>query len=221
MTRRGLLASDSTDREVKYLKKYSECKHIVNLIKVDDTDRLYVIQTERFGTDMFSVDNTDENTVLKWLIHICKALKYIHSHGELHNDISPENIVVKGNCAKLIDFGSAASKFKNIKVCKPGLMSPERELGKPLTGASDVWSLGMTLINFCYGIDQFERALPKNTRYKAFVKYGLKKVLRRLKPLRVRSMSKLFPLIKRMMSIHASLRITVDEIIEEAGRLHT
>lgn len=90
---------------------------------------------------------------------MAEALEYIHSHNVLHRDIKPSNILLVdyGNDApraraKLTDFGIAL--FDDIErmtadgetMGTAAYLSPEQVGGKPLTPASDVYSLGLVLL---------------------------------------------------------------------------
>jgi len=70
----------------------------------------------------------------------------------IHRDIKPENILVdKQLNAYLVDFGFARIRggelaLSSVAAGTPGFMPPEEQFGRPLTEASDVYSLGATLI---------------------------------------------------------------------------
>jgi uncharacterized protein YjbI with pentapeptide repeats/serine/threonine protein kinase len=70
----------------------------------------------------------------------------------IHRDIKPENILVdKQLNAYLVDFGFARIRggqvaLSSIAAGTPGFMPPEEQFGRPLTEASDLYSLGATLI---------------------------------------------------------------------------
>jgi serine/threonine protein kinase len=70
----------------------------------------------------------------------------------IHRDIKPENILVdKDNQAYLIDFGLARISGQNVALSSvvagtPGFMPPEELFNRPLTTASDLYSLGAIAI---------------------------------------------------------------------------
>jgi serine/threonine protein kinase len=69
-----------------------------------------------------------------------------------HRDIKPENILVdEQHQAYLIDFGLARIDQENVAVSSmvagtPGFMAPEELFNRPLTKASDLYSLGATIL---------------------------------------------------------------------------
>lgn len=46
-------------------------------------------------------------TVVQILHQVFTAVAYLHSRGIAHRDIKPQNILLKGDCVKLTDFGTA------------------------------------------------------------------------------------------------------------------
>jgi serine/threonine protein kinase len=70
----------------------------------------------------------------------------------IHRDIKPENILVDDrNQAYLIDFGlarvnSSEVAMSSVMAGTPGFMPPEELFNRPLTTASDLYSLGATVI---------------------------------------------------------------------------
>ncbi|OUL20340.1 serine/threonine protein kinase [Nostoc sp. T09] len=86
-------------------------------------------------------------SVLEILVYLQKLVAPI-----IHRDIKPENLLVDEQLnAYLIDFGLARIKGAKMTLSSfaagtPGFMPPEEHFGYPLTEASDLYSLGATII---------------------------------------------------------------------------
>eukprot|EP00930_Biecheleria_cincta_P069772 TRINITY_DN57478_c0_g1_i1.p1 TRINITY_DN57478_c0_g1~~TRINITY_DN57478_c0_g1_i1.p1 ORF type:complete len:1152 (+),score=237.22 TRINITY_DN57478_c0_g1_i1:129-3584(+) len=83
---------------------------------------------------------------------ILKGLKYLHSQGVIHRDIKGANVLTtKTGIIKLADFG-VATKLSEIDSSKrrvvgtPYWMAPETVEMSPPTPASDIWSVGSTVV---------------------------------------------------------------------------
>ena len=142
----------STLRAAAVLKRLVYHPNIIHLIEVvKDHDKYILIQEyvdgstlpEQLKAGMSSGEK--ENAFLQLLT----VTAYAHSHGIMHRDIKPDNIMIKSNgLLKLLDFGSARDiSWVYESASAQGtlnFMSPEQLEGAPSL-ASDVWALGCIL----------------------------------------------------------------------------
>ncbi|EED86933.1 hypothetical protein THAPSDRAFT_269874 [Thalassiosira pseudonana CCMP1335] len=88
------------------------------------------------------------------------GLGYLHFEGVLHRDIKPANVLVNSiGRVKLADFGIEDGNNAVMNTTVIGTtryMSPERVRGKPYAMTSDVWSLGLVLLECARGDSPFE-----------------------------------------------------------------
>jgi len=104
----------------------------------------------------------DVQTVLRAAIDVCGALHFAHSHGVLHRDVKPENILItQEGVAKLMDFGLAKMlgepgvTREGVIVGTVAYVAPENALGKGADQRSDLYSLGAVLYEAVTGKPPF------------------------------------------------------------------
>ncbi|KAL9095110.1 MAG: hypothetical protein Q9165_002713 [Trypethelium subeluteriae] len=94
---------------------------------------------------------TGEKVLGKVAEGVLNGLTYLHSHRIIHRDIKPSNILLtRSGEVKLCDFG-VSGEFgtkgdANTFIGTSYYMAPERITGQSYTINSDVWSLGVTLL---------------------------------------------------------------------------
>lgn len=109
-----------------------------------DRGSLHDVVVERF--------EIPENVLAAMTYQILWGLAYLHHDGRLHRDIKPSNILINSRGeVKLSDFGIAAQLEDKQGLAETMVgtfkyMSPERLLGEPYGPNSDLWSLGIVLI---------------------------------------------------------------------------
>jgi len=87
---------------------------------------------------------------------VLNALRYLHPRGVAHRDLKPENILVESRSPfsiELADFGLAKDKPDLKTVCgTKRYLAPEVYLGSRYTASVDLWSLGVIILQYVYGL---------------------------------------------------------------------
>jgi hypothetical protein len=102
---------------------------------------------------------------------ICRALDYAHRRARIvHRDVTPRNVLLDDEGAvRLIDFGIAAPVTRASDTARtevfgsPGHMPPEQLHGAELTPATDVFAVGVLLIEAWTGYPPFRRATSQES----------------------------------------------------------
>lgn len=99
----------------------------------------------------------------KIAVAILGGLTYLYkAHKIMHRDIKPSNVLVnKKGQVKLCDFGVSSELEGSVADTFVGTgtyMAPERIQGSAYTVKSDVWSVGLTLMELAIGKFPFDTA---------------------------------------------------------------
>jgi serine/threonine protein kinase len=91
---------------------------------------------------------------------LAQALQAIHAAGIVHGDVKPQNVMLRGDGGVVLcDFGIArtlrgpavAPAAGEERIGTPFYLSPEQARGEPVTPASDLYSLGVMLVEMLAG----------------------------------------------------------------------
>ena len=125
----------------------------------DDHDVYLVSELVRGRTlaELTKAAAISDRDVARIGIALCEALEHAHARGVIHRDVKPQNVMVVAEpaagvgFAKLADFG-VAHVVSGDPLTRTGdvvgtlaYMAPEQADGAPVSGASDVYSLALTL----------------------------------------------------------------------------
>ncbi|MEU3671160.1 MULTISPECIES: serine/threonine-protein kinase [Streptomyces] len=110
-----------------------------------DAGPLSAVQVTRIGADISS------------------ALDHVHAHGVIHHDVKPSNILLGAEGSPhLADFGLSRTVHDDSHSAHDTLvgtlayMAPEQFLGQGASTASDIYALGMTLLEALTGHREYQ-----------------------------------------------------------------
>lgn len=224
--------STAARREVDLHWRASGCKHIVNISNVyentyNNNKCLLVVMECMEGGELFQriQERQDgaftEREAAQIMHEICIAVKYLHDENIAHRDLKPENLLYSkpdlAGVLKLTDFGFAKETFSKEALqtpCyTPYYVAPEVLGPDKYDKSCDIWSLGVIMYILLCGFPPFY------SNQGLAISPGMKK--------RIRTGQYNFPnpewehvskdakdLIKGMLNIDPSLRLTIDKVIK-------
>ena len=178
---------EASEHLVRFIQEYALlCKidhpHVIRIHDQGFTDEHAYIAMEYFEHGdmraLFGPGMTRERA-LTVVRQIAQALSAIHSHGIVHRDVKPENVMLRSDgSVALADFGIAKSMLQAESlgltqtrhgdvVGTPYYMSPEQAGGRAVTASSDLYSLGVMLFEMLagqrpFGAESLELLLAKH-----------------------------------------------------------
>ena len=107
--------------------------------------------------------------VIAIMTAVARALACAHSHGIVHRDLTPSNVVVlPDGTVKVLDFGiaayaSARAGAEDETAARPGevagtlrYMAPEQVAGHDVDGRADLWAFGVVLYELLAGVRPYD-----------------------------------------------------------------
>ncbi|KAL7610532.1 hypothetical protein Lser_V15G10914 [Lactuca serriola] len=151
---------------IKYLGFFMTETHLhIVLEYVDNESLANIINPNNFGP-------LPEPLVAFYVAQVLEGLVYLHEQGIIHRDIKGANILTtKEGVVKLVDFGVAmklteADVDMHFVVGSPYWMAPEVIEMTGVCGASDIWSVGCTVIELFTGVPPYNDLHPMQALFR-------------------------------------------------------
>jgi serine/threonine-protein kinase len=161
------VASDSAQlerfrREARAVAQLNH-PHVVGVIDAGEDDaRPYIVfeyvEGETLKERIRRQGRLDIPEAVAYAIEIARALGAAHARHIVHRDVKPQNVLIDDEgSAKVTDFGIARTLDEEGLTADGRVLgttdyvSPEQALGHPVTGQSDLYSLGVVLYEMLTG----------------------------------------------------------------------
>jgi eukaryotic-like serine/threonine-protein kinase len=161
------IASDSDQlerfrREARAVAQLSH-PHIVGVIDYGEDDgRPYIVfeyvEGETLKERIRRTGRLPTTEAVAYAIEMARALGAAHARHIVHRDVKPQNVLIdEEGSAKVTDFGIARTLDEEGLTADGRVLgttdyvSPEQALGRPVTGQSDLYSLGVVLYEMITG----------------------------------------------------------------------
>jgi hypothetical protein len=163
-----------------------------------DEDAVYLVSELVVGPTLaqrFDEGELSDRDVVRIGVTLCDALEHAHARGVVHRDVKPSNVICPaspqdcGGVAKLTDFGIARMAGGDV-LTRTGdvmgtlaYMAPEQAHGRHVTGAADVYALGVVLYEGLAGVNPIRAGNPAATARRVGTRLpALQRVRRDLAP---------------------------------------
>lgn len=150
-------------------KLVRELRHpgIVEILDAVQDERHAYIVMEYVNGKPISCHAKPENllpvtTILQIAFKCCMAMQYAATHGLIHRDLKPDNLLLtpEGD-VKISDFGTARQSNETMTALSsmmgtPAYMAPEQICEHPLDARADIFSMGVLLYELLTGSRPFQ-----------------------------------------------------------------
>ncbi len=142
------------EREIEILQQLNHSRIPRYVDSFEIPRAFYLVQEHKNAPSLGLTSSFHPEEIKQIALSILEILVYLQKQVPpiIHRDIKPENILVDEQLnAYLVDFGLARIQGAKVALSTfvagtPGFMPPEEQFGHSLTEASDLYSLGATLI---------------------------------------------------------------------------
>jgi serine/threonine-protein kinase len=150
-------------REARAVARLSHPNIVTVIDRGEDEDRQYIVFEHVDGENLKElVGRTGRQPVrraVELALAVADGLAFAHGHGLVHRDVKPQNVLLsREGDVKVTDFGIARSLDVEHGVTQTGTvlgtgeyLAPEQASGKPVSAATDVYSLGVVLWELLVG----------------------------------------------------------------------
>jgi serine/threonine-protein kinase len=144
-------------REARAVAKLSHPNIVTVIDRGDDDGRQYIVFEHVDGENLKDLvlrsGRLPVRAALELALAVADGLSFAHEHGLVHRDVKPQNVLLSNEGeVKVTDFGIARSLHVDHGVTQTGTvlgtgeyLAPEQASGKPVSPATDVYSLGVVL----------------------------------------------------------------------------
>ena len=126
------------------------CPHLPQIMEAAEQDGQTAVLEEYVLAELLMGARLTEREARQVTMQLCQALHVLHSMGAVHRDVKPENVILRGSDAVLIDFDAAriykvASESDTQVLGTTGFAAPEQYGIFQSDERADIFSLGVLL----------------------------------------------------------------------------
>jgi eukaryotic-like serine/threonine-protein kinase len=144
-------------REARAVAQLSHPNIVTVIDRGDDEGRQYIVFEHVAGENLKELVQRagplPVRQALELALAVADGLAFAHDQGLVHRDVKPQNVLLsREGEVKVTDFGIARSLHMDHGVTQTGTvlgtseyLAPEQASGKPVSPATDVYSLGVVL----------------------------------------------------------------------------